>query len=149
VAAESASTGSRQTMRVKVLSPARAAFDGEAAGAVLPAFDGEWGILANHAPLVAALAAGRLRITRPDGSGAAFAVRGGFAQVRDNVLTVLTPECAGPGELDAAAVDAELARLHGGEAGKSREECAARARQLAWARACRLVLEGAPSDPKP
>jgi F-type H+-transporting ATPase subunit epsilon len=135
-------------MRVRVLSPARAAFDGEASAVTLPAFDGEWGVLPRHAPLVAALATGCLRVTRPDGSGAAFAVRGGFAQVRDNVLTVLTPECAGPGELDAAAVDAELARLHGGEAGKSREACNQKAAQLAWAKACRLALEGAPPGPQ-
>ena len=97
---------------------------------------------------LSALATGCLRVTRPDGSGAAFAVRGGFAQVRDNVLTVLTPECAGPGELDAAAVDAELSRLHGGEAGKSREACNQKAAQLAWAKACRLALEGAPPGPQ-
>jgi len=146
VATEPASTEARQTMRVKVLSPARAAFDGEALEAGLPAFDGEWGILPNHAPLVAALATGCLRLKMPDGRGLAFAIRGGYAQVRDNVVTVLAPECLGPDELTAELVEAEAGKVKDGAgvAGQGSEP----ARQLAWARACRLALEQAPQRPK-
>jgi F-type H+-transporting ATPase subunit epsilon len=124
-----------RTFRIKLLSPDRVALDADAVQAVLPAFDGEWGVLAGHAPLVAALGTGCLRVSFPDGTGRGYAVRGGFAQVRNNVLTVLAAECRGAGELDAAAVDAELAKSRGDET---------KARQAAWARACRLALHGRP-----
>jgi F-type H+-transporting ATPase subunit epsilon len=148
VASGSVPAGARHTLRLRVLSPARTAFDGEAACVILPAFDGEWGILPHHAPMVAELAVGCLRVTKPDGGGEAFAVHGGFAQVRDNVVTVLTPECAGPGELAAADVDAELASLHGGDAGKSTGACQNRAARLAWAKACRLALDTSAASKK-
>jgi F-type H+-transporting ATPase subunit epsilon len=149
VAGGAAPAGARRTLRLRVLSPARTVFDGEAAAVTLPAFDGEWGILPNHAPMVAELAVGCLRVTKPDGGGEAFAVRGGFAQVRDNVVTVLTSECAGPGELVPADVDAELARLHGGgDVDKSTGACQQRAARLAWAKACRLALNTAAPSKK-
>jgi len=146
VATEPADALARRTMRVRVLSPSRAAFDGEALAVGLPAFDGGWGVMANHAPLVAALAPGCLHVTRPDGSGLAFAVRGGYAQVRDNVVTVLAPECLGPDELTPELVEAEAGKVQGaaGIAGEGSE----RARQLAWVRACRTALEQAPQRPK-
>lgn len=131
-----------KTFRIRLLSPARAVLDSEAVQAVLPAFDGELGVLAGHAPLVTSLGIGCLRVSFPDGTGRGYAVRGGFAQVRGNVLTVLAAECLGSGDLDPACVDAELARLHGGEPGSGRPECDAKARQLAWARTCRLALDG-------
>jgi len=133
-------------LRVRLLSPARTLLDQEAAMVVLPAFDGEWGILPGHAPLVALLGTGCLRVTVSEQVGHAFAVRGGFVQVRDNVVTILTPECAGPAEINGAAVDAEIARLQ--EQVAVPAERGGQARQLAWARACRTVLGQAPPGPK-
>jgi F0F1-type ATP synthase epsilon subunit len=104
---------------------------------VLPAFDGEWGVLANHAPMVAELAVGCLRLGKPDGTGALFAVRGGFAEVRDNTVTVLSPDCRGPDELTTEMIEAEL-----GKAGGAPGEPDDQARRQAWAKACRAVLGG-------
>jgi len=127
----------RRTMRVKVLSPARAVFDGEALDVVLPAFDGEWGVLANHAPMVAELAIGCLRVTKPDGTGEAFAICGGFAEIRDNTVTVLSPDCRGPGELTPELIDAELGKV--AETGGV-PVLGEQARHQAWGRACRLAM---------
>jgi len=135
-------TSAGRALRLRLVSPARTVFEGEVRCVVLPAFDGEWGILANHAPIVAALAVGCLRLTALDGSGRAFAVRGGFAEVRDNVVTVLSPECLGPEEVSPAGVDAELAGLEGGDTSKSAGACRDRAARLAWGKACRIVLGG-------
>ena len=64
-------------------------FDGEAESVVATAFDGELGILRNHAPLMTVLGEGEMRIKR-GGAEERFRVDGGFLQVVDNVVTVLT-----------------------------------------------------------
>lgn len=67
-------------MRVTVVSPERAVFDGAADAVVAPAFDGLVGILPHHAPLLTLLGAGTLTV-RQGGSSSAFRVTGGFLQV--------------------------------------------------------------------
>lgn len=76
-------------LTVAVISPEAVLFQGEADGVVAPAYDGELGILTGHAPMLALLGEGMLRV----GTGAAarrFAVRGGFVQVADDVVRVVT-----------------------------------------------------------
>jgi F-type H+-transporting ATPase subunit epsilon len=75
-------------MRVTVISPESAVFDGEADSVVAPAFDGEVGILSNHAPLMTVLGAGVLRVVS-GGVTRRFDVRGGFLQVVKNSVRVL------------------------------------------------------------
>lgn len=83
-------------MRVTIISPDRKVYDGEAASVVAPAFDGEVGIWPRHAPFVTLLGAGRL-VVREEAGGAVqqFRVRGGFLQVRDNVVRVVTEHAEG------------------------------------------------------
>ena len=81
-------------LRVAVISPERVVFDGEAESVVAPAHDGEVGILTGHAPMMTLLGRGALRVTR-GGEALRFAVEGGFLQVVDDVVRVVT-ERAGP-----------------------------------------------------
>jgi F-type H+-transporting ATPase subunit epsilon len=82
-------------MRVSVISPERILFDGEATSVVAPAFDGEVGILAHHAPMVTLLGTGVLRL---DGhAGRRFAVAGGFLQVADDMVRVITESATASG----------------------------------------------------
>lgn len=76
-------------LQVVVISPERTIFDGTADSVVAPAFDGELGILRGHAPLMALLGSGDLRV-RSVGKVEHFHVEGGFLQVVDNVVTVLS-----------------------------------------------------------
>jgi F-type H+-transporting ATPase subunit epsilon len=81
-------------LRVSVMSPERTIFQGEADFVVAPAYDGEVGILRGHAPLMALLGEGQLRIRR--GSEVErFHVAGGFLQVVDNQVTVLSERAEG------------------------------------------------------
>lgn len=75
-------------MRVTVISPEAAVYDGEADAVVAPAFDGELGILANHAPLMTMLGTGTLTV-RAGGVAQHFRVQGGFLQVVKNSVRVL------------------------------------------------------------
>jgi F-type H+-transporting ATPase subunit epsilon len=75
-------------MKVSVISPESVLFDGEVSSVVAPAFDGEMGILEGHAPLMTLLGKGALRL----GGGASrnFEIEGGFLQVIDNVVRIVT-----------------------------------------------------------
>lgn len=73
-------------LTVAVISPERVLFEGQAPSVVAPAHDGEVGILPQHAPMMALLGTGELRL----GSGERFRVRGGFLQVADDQVRVVT-----------------------------------------------------------
>ena len=76
-------------LKVSVISPERTLFDGTVDSMVAPAFDGEVGILPGHAPMVTLLGKGNLRLG-PDGSAGKFLVEGGFLQVVDDAVRVVT-----------------------------------------------------------
>jgi F-type H+-transporting ATPase subunit epsilon len=75
-------------LKVSVISPERVLFEGDAESVVAPAFDGEVGILTGHAPMMALLGRGTLRLG--GGASARFRVEGGFLQVADNQVRVVT-----------------------------------------------------------
>jgi len=76
-------------LKVSVISPERTLFDGTVDSVVAPAFDGEVGILPGHAPMMTLLGKGSLRLG-PNGSAANFSVEGGFLQVVDDAVRVVT-----------------------------------------------------------
>jgi F-type H+-transporting ATPase subunit epsilon len=75
-------------LKVSVISPESVLFEGETDSVVVPAHDGEVGILTGHAPLMALLGNGELRIGA--GSGRRFKVNGGFLQVLNNDVRIVT-----------------------------------------------------------
>lgn len=81
-------------MRVTVISPQTSLFDGEADALVAPAYDGQVGILPNHAPFMTLLGSGILTVRHQDQTSR-FSVSGGFLQVVDNVVRVVTEDLQG------------------------------------------------------
>jgi F-type H+-transporting ATPase subunit epsilon len=75
-------------LKVSVISPEAALYEGEATSVVVPAFDGEVGILTGHAPMMTLLGKGELRIE--GGAGKKFTIEGGFLQVLGNHVRVVT-----------------------------------------------------------
>jgi F-type H+-transporting ATPase subunit epsilon len=73
-------------LNVSVISPEATLFEGEAPSITAPAFDGEIGILTGHAPMVTVLGTGTLKV----GNGPSFTVSGGFLQIVDNQVRVVT-----------------------------------------------------------
>lgn len=98
-------------LHVTVVTPAKSVFDAKAKSVTVPAFDGEVGVLPNHAPMLALLGAGELRVTGTDGKLTRLAVRGGFVQVSKNNVTILTQEAATPDDIKPDALSAESAKL--------------------------------------
>ena len=76
-------------LRVSVISPEAALYEGDATSVVAPAFDGEIGILTGHAPLMTLLGKGELRVDASGGQRK-FTVDGGFLQVLENHVRVVT-----------------------------------------------------------
>lgn len=92
-----------------VVTPERQVFSQQVTGAILPAHDGEIGILTNRAPLLTKLGMGRLVLHGLGGRDTVLFIAGGIAQMRENELTILTDEACLPAEIDPQATRAELA----------------------------------------
>jgi F-type H+-transporting ATPase subunit epsilon len=75
------------TFHFELISPERLVFSGEVEHVVVPGSEGEFGVLADHAPLIAMLRPGILTSLGP--SERRFVVGGGFAEVNPKRLTVL------------------------------------------------------------
>jgi F-type H+-transporting ATPase subunit epsilon len=75
-------------LRFSLVSPERELFSGQVDQVDAPGSDGDFGVLAGHAPFMTALKEGPVRVHN-DGRITAFDVRGGFADVTPDGLTVL------------------------------------------------------------
>ncbi len=92
-----------------VVTPEQQMLDESLTQAILPAHDGEVGILTDRAPLLVKLGIGALRLDLAGGKRRVLFVNGGVAQMKDNHLTILTNEAVPPDEIDVEAAKAEFA----------------------------------------
>ncbi len=90
-----------------VVTPEKTLFDEWVDFVALPLFDGELGVMPGRAPLIGRLGFGELR-TKVDSTVHRYFVDGGFAQVRENVVTVLTQRAIPAPQLDATSAAREL-----------------------------------------
>lgn len=89
------------TLTLRVITPERIALDRSVASVRLPGLDGSIGVLPRHAPMIAALDAGLLRFrTTPGGPEEVLFISGGFAEVRDDTLRVVSEAGEKPEEID-------------------------------------------------
>src|SRR5213596_3115871 len=91
-----------------VVTPEQTALETKADFVALPLFDGEIGIAANHSPLIGRLGYGEMRI-KSGGTISRYYVDGGFVQVADNVVAILTNRAVPAISLDAATAETQLA----------------------------------------
>src|SRR5215813_13869938 len=97
------------TFHFDLVSPEHLVFSGEVEHVVVPGTEGEFGVLAGHAPLIAMLRPGILKILGADEQH--FMVFGGFAEVNPDGLTVLADRAAPVEEVDPALIDGEIRDL--------------------------------------
>ncbi len=76
-------------MHLEIISPDRVIYNGNVTSVKLPGKDGYFELLNDHAPLVAILQSGEIRIIKDDGEKEYFEVDEGFAEVIQNKITVL------------------------------------------------------------
>ena len=92
-------------LQVVVVTPEKTLLDETVDFVSLPLYDGELGVLPGRAPLIGRLGYGELR-TKQDETVERYYVDGGFAQIRDNVVTVLTNRALTATAIDPAALPA-------------------------------------------
>ncbi len=90
-----------------VVTPEETTLDEQAEFVALPLYDGEIGIGFNHTPLVGRLGYGEMRLRTGD-KMSRFYVDGGFVQVVDNQITVLTSRAVAADEIDADSAKQQL-----------------------------------------
>jgi F-type H+-transporting ATPase subunit epsilon len=122
-----------EALTCTVVTPEQTALETKADFVALPLFDGEIGIAANHSPLIGRLGYGEMRI-KSGGQTQVFYIDGGFVQVADNVVAVLTNRAVPARTLDAAAAENQL-RAAIERPANTPELQEIRARQVAQARA--------------
>ena len=76
-------------MHLEIISPDRVIYSGEVKSVLLPGKEGYFEILNNHAPIIALLQSGEIRIIDNDGSKEYFDTDSGFVEVIKNKVTVL------------------------------------------------------------
>ncbi len=92
-----------------VITPEEQVLDTQATSVVMPAHDGQTGILKNRAPLLCELGTGVLRVDSVDTGPTEYFVDGGFAQVLHNEVTLLTERAVSGDEIVQADAEKELA----------------------------------------
>jgi F-type H+-transporting ATPase subunit epsilon len=135
------------TFRCSVVTPERVVLECDARFVAFTAHDGELGVLRNRAPLVCRVGIGALRIEGP-GVKHHFFVDGGFAQVVDNRLTILTAQARRTADIDPAVAQRALVEAR---ALPARDAVTMAQREDAMTRArvqLRLVERGAGTAPR-
>ena len=106
------------TIHVDIVSAEGEIFSGAAKMVFLPAAEGEIGVAPRHAPLLALLKAGEVRVQPEEGDEQSFYVGGGALEVQPTKVTVLADTAARAADLDEAAALAARARAEEALAGK-------------------------------
>ena len=86
-------------LHLEIVTPERLAYEDDVDMVLVPGAEGELGILPHHTPLVSLLGVGELRI-RKGGDEEAFAIVGGFVQVRPDKVVVMAETADMASEID-------------------------------------------------
>lgn len=94
-------------LQIVIVTPETTTLDQEADFVVLPLFDGEAGVSPGHAPMIGRLGPGELRV-KTGSEQQSFYVDGGFVQIEDNTVSVLTGASTPSGDIDVSATKEAL-----------------------------------------
>lgn len=86
-------------MKCLLVTPEKTVLDLEAKFVAIPLYDGEYGVMANHTPMVGRLGTGELRIETESGQ-LDYYIDGGFAEILNNTVCVLTQKATPVSEID-------------------------------------------------
>src|ERR1700742_3741217 len=98
------------TFHFDLVSPEKLAFSGEVDQVDIPGVEGDFGVLAGHAPVVAAIRPGILTVTS-GGAHQKIIVLGGLAEVSDKGLTVLADVATSIKDLDREAFASQISEM--------------------------------------
>jgi F-type H+-transporting ATPase subunit epsilon len=96
------------TFDIEIATPERLLARERAIRAQIPAAEGYIGVLPDHAPLLSELGIGALTYTTPDDHRFSLAIRGGFLEIYNNVVRVLTDFAERGQEIDVTRAESDL-----------------------------------------
>ena len=94
-------------LKLEIISPKEKVFSTEAKQVVLPTELGEIGLLTGHIPMVTQLKLGALKVIN-DSSQEIFAIKGGFAQLVSDTISILTDEAVAASDLEASEIEQSI-----------------------------------------
>lgn len=97
------------TFKFELVSPERLLISADVREVLVPGSEGDFTVLPNHAPVIAMLRPGILRVPGYDGPNGAIYLRGGLADVGPERLIVLAEQAVPLGQVDAAFIAREIA----------------------------------------
>lgn len=95
-------------LKVRLVTPERILVDQAAESVEVPAKNGYIDVLYGHAPLIAEIGAGEVRLHGGEGGNQRYAVARGFVEVLPDRVTILAESAQKPEEIDAGAVQQQL-----------------------------------------
>ena len=127
-------------LHVEVVTTAKRILEADCDSVSIPGSQGYVTILPNHTPLISLLGVGTLTISG-GGKDEILAIAGGFFEISDNVVKILTQIAEKPDEIDAAAAKEEAEAAHNDMSGAAGNELTLARRRLQRAEA-RLAVVG-------
>jgi F-type H+-transporting ATPase subunit epsilon len=91
-------------LKLEIISPKEKVFSTEAKEVILPTESGEIGLLTGHIPLITQLKLGALKVIN-DSSQEVFAIKGGYAQLVSDKISILTDEAIASSDLEASEIE--------------------------------------------
>ena len=96
------------TFTFELVSPEKLLISEDVESVLVPGSEGDYQVLPNHAPVLSTLRAGLLDVVLPGGKERRIFVRGGFAEVGPDSLTVLAQNAIDSADLNKAALAQEI-----------------------------------------
>jgi F-type H+-transporting ATPase subunit epsilon len=100
-----------KTFKFELVSPERILASEDVYMVVVPGGDGDFGVLADHTPLISTIRPGVVTVTMPTGDVKKIFVSGGFADVDGKICSVLAEEAVNVNEIDRAKAEQALSDL--------------------------------------
>jgi F-type H+-transporting ATPase subunit epsilon len=95
-----------KTFHLEIVTPKRVVFKGEVTSFSAPGIDGGFQVLHSHAPLLASVKIGKVKIIETSGTESHYAISGGFVEVRENNVILLAETAERTDEIDVERVKA-------------------------------------------
>jgi F-type H+-transporting ATPase subunit epsilon len=95
-------------MQCIIVTPERTVYDRPAEFVALTLYDGEIGVAPRRSPLIGRLGYGEMRVRREDQAVDRYYIEGGFVEVLDDVVSVLTQRAIPAAEIDSAVAREQL-----------------------------------------
>ncbi|MBL7997882.1 MAG: ATP synthase F1 subunit epsilon [Candidatus Kapabacteria bacterium] len=101
-----------QLLTIDIVTPQSVAFRGAAQAVTLPGAQSPFQVLINHAPIISALEIGAIKVIDDNGHELYFATDGGFAEVKNNVVSIVVETAEPAADIDATQAQRDFERAN-------------------------------------